>query len=446
MIWIQLIILLTAILIGARMKGIGLGVMGMIGLVIFVFLFHMRPAEPPIDVMLIILAIVTTAATLQAAGGLDYLVSIAEKIIRRNPSQIIFIGPIVVFFLALFAGTAHIVYSMLPIISEVSAKRRIRPERPLSISVVASHMALTGSPMSAATAALAGILGYPGAAVDIMKVAIPSCFLGVMAGAISVLKMGKDLENDPIFIEKMKDPEFAASIDSSETQKRVQVKPGANTAVIIFGITILLIVLVGSFPSIVPIVEPGAANLTVKANGTLTTASLIEMLTLSGAALIMILTKTSPAEVLKASLFNSMGAAVVSVFGVVWMSSTFISHNQAIFQDVFGNIARTYPWTYAIGIFSMGIFMFSQAATTRTMMPLGLALGLSHPSLIAMFPTVQGDFVLPGYPTLLAAIQFDRTGTTKIGRYVLNHSFIRPGLITVFVSVVCGFALSAILL
>ncbi|HMH33913.1 MAG TPA: anaerobic C4-dicarboxylate transporter family protein [Puia sp.] len=446
MIWIQLIILLTAILLGSRMKGIGLGLMGMAGLLLFILFFHMRPTEPPIDVMLIILSIVTTAATLQAAGGVDYLVGIAEKIIRKHPSQIIFIGPLVVFCLALFAGTSHIVYSMLPIISEVSAKKRIRPERPLSISVVASHLALTGSPMSAATAALATILAYPGAAVDIMMIGIPSCLIGVLAGAVSVLRMGKDLEKDPVFIERMKDPAFAGSIDAGQTGKSPAIRPGAKTAVLIFGLTILFIVLAGSFPSMVPRVGAGIANLSVRADGTLTTATIIEILTLTGAALMMAFSRTSPAEVVKASLFTSMASAVVAVFGVVWMSSTFISHNQALIEHTMGDIAKLHPWTFSIAIFLMGVFMFSQAATTKTMMPLGLVLGISHPGLIAMFPTVNSDFVLPGYPTLLAAINFDRTGTTRIGRFIVNHSFIRPGLVAVTVAVVVGFVLTKILL
>jgi anaerobic C4-dicarboxylate transporter DcuA len=446
MIWIQLAILLTAILVGSRMKGIGLGVMGMAGLLVFIVCFHMRPTEPPIDVLLIILAIVTTAATLQAAGGLDYLVGIAEKIIRRNPSRIVFIGPFVVFCLALFAGTSHIVYSMLPIISEVAAKKRIRPERPLSISVIASHLALTGSPMSAATAAMAAILAYPGAAVDIMMIGIPSCLIGVMAGAISVLRMGKDLDQDPVFLEKMKDPVFANSIDSTRSDETHSARPGAKIAVLIFGITILFIVLAGSFPSMVPHVLAGQANLSVRADGSLTTATIIEILTLTGAGLMMVITKTSPGTVVKASLFTSMASAVVAVFGVVWMSSTFISHNQVLIQHTMGDIAKLHPWTFSIAIFLMGVFMFSQAATTKTMMPLGIVLGISNPALIAMFPTVNSDFVLPGYPTLLAAINFDRTGTTKIGKFIVNHSFIRPGIVAVTVAVSCGFLLSKILL
>jgi anaerobic C4-dicarboxylate transporter DcuA len=442
MIWIQLVILLAAILVGSRMKGIGLGVMGMAGLLIFIVVFHMRPADPPLDVMMIILAIVTTAATLQAAGGLDWLVGVAEKIIRSHPSRIVFIGPLVVYCLSLFAGTSHIVYSMLPIISEVSVKKRIRPERPLSISVVASHIALTGSPMSAATAAMAALLAYPGAAVDIMKICIPSCIVGVLAGALSVLRMGTDLEKDPLFLEKMKDPAFAESIDSSEEKKNRETRKGAKTAVLLFGVTIACIVLAGAFPSIIPVVSKGPAAFSVNANGTLTMGTVIEVVTLTAAGMIMLVTRTSPAEVARASLFNSMASAVVSVFGVVWMSSTFIHHNQAVIQNALGDIARAQPWTFAFAIFIMGAFMFSQAATTRTMMPLGLALGVSNPWLIAMFPAVNSDFVLPGYPTLLAAISFDRTGSTRIGRFVVNHSFMRPGLVAVSVAIATGFLLS----
>ena len=204
--------------------------------------------------------------------------------------------------------------------------------------------------------------------------------------------------------------------------------------------------LAGSFPFLLPNLGAGPANLSVNANGTLTMGTIIEVVTLTGAAAIMLLTKTSPAEVVKASLFNSMASAVVSVFGVVWMSSTFISHNQSLIRHALGNIAQAYPWTFAIAIFLMAVFMFSQAATTRTMMPLGISLGIVNPSLIAMFPAVNADFVLPGYPTLLAAINFDRTGTTRIGRFVINHSFIRPGLVAISTAIISGFILAKIIL
>jgi anaerobic C4-dicarboxylate transporter DcuA len=446
MIWLQFAVLLAMILIGSRLKGIGLGLMGILGMFIYIVIFRMRPTGPPGDVMLIILSIVTTAAALQAAGGLDYLVTVAEKIIKSNPKRITFIAPITVYFLCLFAGTAHIVYSLLPIIAEVSAKSRVRPERPLSISVIASHMALTGSPMSAATAALAAMLAFPGATVAIMKIAIPACFIGVLAGALAVWKMGKDLDKDPEFLEKMKDPEFAASMENEGNDEKREIRPGAKISVAIFGLAILVIIIAGAFPQLVPNMQEGVENFNVYADGTLKMVTIIEVVTLSAAALIMLITKTSPAQITKASLFTSMASALISVFGVVWMSSTFMAHNEAAIKGALGDITTQYPWVFAIAVFIMGMLMFSQSATTKAMMPLGLSLGLGNPTLIAIFPAVNSDFVLPGYPTLVAAINFDRTGSTKIGKYVINHSFMLPGLVAIAVAVGLGFLLSGIFL
>lgn len=428
------------------MKGIGLGVMGMVGLFIFLFVFKMKPTDPPLDVMLIIMAIVTTAATLQASGGLDYLVQLAEKIIRSNPSNITFIAPFTVYFLCLFAGTAHIVYSLLPIIAEVSAKKRIRPERPLSISVIASHLALTGSPMSAATAALVVVLAYPGALVDIMMICIPACIIGLLIGCFSVFKYGLELENDPIFLEKMKDPEFAKSMNVAADGEEKPLKPGAKTSVLIFTFAIILIIIAGAFPSMVPSFEPGARTLAVAANGSLSMVTIISVITLTASAAMMLITKTSTADVTKASLFTSMASAVVSIFGVVWMSSTFMHSNSVLIQKSLGGIVSDYPWTFAIAVFIMGVLMFSQAATTKTMMPLGIALGLPPSALMAVFPAVNSDFVLPGYPTLLAAINFDRTGSTRIGKYVVNHSFNLPGIVAIGVAIAVGFLLGSFLL
>lgn len=459
------------IVIGSRMKGIGLGLMGMVGMAIFVFGFHMRPGEPPLDVLMIILSIVTTAACMQAAGGLDYLVGVGERIIRSNPSRIVFLAPIVVFFLALFAGTSHVVYSMLPIISEVSASRRIRPERPLSISVIASHMALTGSPMAAATAAMAALLAYPGAAVDVMKVAIPACFIGVLAGAVSVLRMGKDLpasgplpgysepsDLDPTIAsldpggEPKDAEEKAASFGSSQVQMVAgKIGPvggpsGARTSVYIFGAAILLIVLAGSFPGHLPNFGPGKASFNVNADGSLKMVAVIEIVTLAASAAILLITGTKPATVAKMSLFSTMAMALVSVFGVVWMSATFMENNQELIKAGLGGFVQAHHWAFAIFAFLMGILMFSQAATTKVVMPLGIALGLPFPALIAMFPAVNSDWVLPGYPTLLAAIGFDKTGTTHIGKWGINHSFIRPGMVAMITTIGVGFLLAKLLL
>lgn len=406
MIWIEFAVLIGMILIGSQMKGIGLGVMGMVGLFLFLFVFKMKPTDPPLDVMLIIMAIVTTAATLQASGGLDYLVSLAEKVIRSNPSNITFIAPFTVYFLCLFAGTAHIVYSLLPIISEVAAKKRIRPERPLSISVIASHLALTGSPMSAATAALVVILGYPGALVDIMMICIPSCIIGLLIGCFSVFKMGAKLNDDPVFIEKMKDPEFAESMHADIEGEEKQLKPGAKTSVLIFAFAIVLIVIAGAFPNLVPSFDPDTKTLAVAANGSLTMVTIISVITLTASAAMILITKTNTLDIAKASLFTSMASAVVSVFGVVWMSSTFMNANNDRIQEALGGIVTAFPWTFSIAVFIMGTLMFSQAAATKTMMPLGIALGLPPSALIAVFPAVNSDFVFTRISNIISRHKF----------------------------------------
>lgn len=449
MIWVQFIILLAAILIGSRMKGIGLGVMGMVGMLIFILVFHMQPGDPPIEVMLIILSVVSAAATLQAAGGMDYLVQLAEAILRKNPSKIVFLGPLVTWVFTLFAGTAHINYSILPIIAEVSTKKRIRPERALSISVVASHLAIMASPVSAATATMVGIVRDSGfQLVDILKVSIPATLIGVIVGTLAVVRMGRDLDKDPEFQEKLKDPEFVKKLDASSGHSG-PLKKGAKLSVLLFGIGVLLIILFGSFPQLLPNfsdVEGFTPNLAVGADGAIRMAAMIEIVMLTVAAAIIILCKTSTGEVVKASLFSSAAQATLSVFGVVWMSATFMDHNVVAIEKTLGAMVRSAPWTFSFALFIFSMLSFSQAATTRALMPLGLSLGIAPPHLIAMFPAGNGDFFLPGYPTLLAAIQFDNTGSTHIGKYLLNHSFMRPGLVAVSVSVAAGFLLAGILL
>lgn len=447
MIWLELIVLLAMILIGSNMKGIGLGLTGVLGMLIFVQFFGMKPAAPPGDIMLIILSIVTLSATLEAAGGLNYLVGVAEKIIRRNPKHITIVAPLVSFVLCLFAGTSHVIYSLLPIISDVSAKNRIRPERPLSASVIACHAALTGSPMAACTAALAAILAYSGASLDILIICIPSCLIGTIAASMVVYKRGKDLNVDPEFLEKMKDPKFAAEIDMQDFgPENKEENKKAKIAVGIFAIAILIIVLGGSFPELVPKSAEGNANFHVNADGTLKMVTIIEIIALSAAALISLITKTGADKIVKTSLFTSMATALVSVFGVVWMAATFMEANKDLITNLLGGLVENRIWLFAVAIFIMGILMFSQGATTKAMIPLGLTLGIPSAALIAMFPAVNSFFVLPGYPTLLNAINMDKTGSTKIGKYVINHSFLLPGMVQTVVSISVGFLLSSIFL
>jgi anaerobic C4-dicarboxylate transporter DcuA len=449
MIFVQLAILLICIFIGARMSGIGLGVMGMIGLLILLFVFRIQPSDPPLEVMLIIMSVVTAAAALQAAGGMDYLVKLAGKILRSRPGQITILGPLVTYCFTLFAGTAHISYSILPIIAEVAIKARIRPERALSMSVTAAHMGITASPVSAASAALLTVLASSGIKLaDILMVCIPATLIGVIVGIIFVYKRGKELDKDPEFLERMKDPAFAKNLES-ENQGTVSIKPGAVKSLIIFGLAVLSIVLLGSFPGLLPNfsgAEGFKPNFAVNDAGQVQMPAMIMMVMLAAAGLIILFAKTTAAQVTKASLFASAGSATIAVFGVVWMSSSFMDHNFVVIKDTLGELVNKFPWLFALALFILSILLFSQAATTKALMPLGLILGLSPAFLLGIFPAVNGHFFIPGYPTLLAAIQFDRTGTTRIGKYVLNHSFMLPGIITTVASVVAGLVFQLILL
>jgi anaerobic C4-dicarboxylate transporter DcuA len=358
---------------------------------------------------------------------------------------------LVTYFFTLFAGTAHISYSIMPIIAEVAIKKRIRPERALSMSVTAAHMAITASPVSAATAALLTVLSPGGVKLaDILMICIPSTLIGVIVGILFVLKRGKELNEDPEFLEKMKDPVFVKNLDPDVNQNTATpLKPGAINSVVIFGLAVLSVVVLGSFPSLLPEYsgregfKPGFA---VNAEGLLQMPSMIMMVMLAAAGFIILFAKTTAAQVTKASLFMSAGQATIAVFGVVWMSSTFMDNNYELIKSTLGDLVTNYPWAFAIALFALSILLFSQAATAKALMPLGLSLGMTPAYLIGIFPAVNGHFFVPGYPTLLTAIQFDRTGTTRIGKYVLNHSFMLPGLVTTAAAVIAGLILKSVLM
>jgi len=440
MFWIEFILVLGAIFIGARLGGIGLGVMGGIGLVILTFIFGLKPTAPPVDVMLMIISVITAAACLQAAGGMDYLVSIAEKILKKHPKRITFYAPLVTYTFTLFAGTGHVAYSVLPVIAEVATKTKVRPERPLSIAVIASQQAITASPISAATVALVALLSSQGIElIDILKVCIPATICGVLAGAFAVNKMGKDLENDPEFQEKMKDPEYVKALFQTEKKDEQKISSRAKISVALFLFAAISVVFFGTFPELRPswTVDNELVKLGMPAT--------IEMVMLTIAALILIIGKVNVKSVSSGTIFKAGNEAVIAIFGIAWMGDTFIKGNYEFISSGIENMVQTAPWAFAIALFVMSILLYSQAATIRALMPLGIALGIPFPFLIAMFPAVNGYFFIPNYPTVVAAIGFDRTGTTKIGKYVLNHSFMRPGMVACFVAIAVGFGLATIL-
>lgn len=428
--WLQLLFVLLAIIVGARVGGIGLGVFGGLGLAVLTFIFGLEPITPPIDVMLMIVAVIAAAGCMQAAGGLDLMVKWAEKILRRHPQRITLLSPLVAYLFTFFAGTGHVAYSVLPVIAEVARETGIRPERPMGIAVIASQQAITASPISAATVALLSMLaGYDITLFDILKISIPCTLVGVLIGALYSMRVGKELKDDPVYQARLKSGELSgANYCTAEVAN-----PGkALTSVLLFLGATVGIVLFGSIDSLRPSFQTSEGVVVMQM------AHIIEVLMLSVAALILLLTGTSGMKAAKSSVFNAGMQAVVAIFGIAWMGDTFISGNIAVIKENIFGLVTDMPWLFGIALFVMSILLFSQAATIRALLPLGMALGISPYMLIALFPAVNGYFFIPNYPTVVAAINFDTTGTTRIGKYVLNHSFMMPGLISTIVAVGLG--------
>ncbi|MBP3678798.1 MAG: anaerobic C4-dicarboxylate transporter [Bacteroidaceae bacterium] len=426
---IQLLFVLVAIIIGARLGGIGLGVMGGVGLAILTFVFGLQPTAPPIDVMLMIAAVISAASCMQAAGGLDYMVKIAERMLRKNPSHVTILAPFVTYFFTFLAGTGHVAYSVLPVIAEVAAETKIRPERPLGIAVIASQQGITASPISAATVALLGLLaGFDITLFDILKICVPATIIGILVGAFFSMRVGKELMEDPEYLRRLE----SGMIDNKHVQLNdVKNLFNARLSVGLFITATLLIVLFGSVPSLRPTFDGVALGM----------PSLIEILMLSAAALILIITRTDGIKATQGSIFPAGMQAVIAIFGIAWMGDTFINGNITELTASIEDIVTEMPWLFGAALFVMSILLYSQAATVRAIVPLGIALGISPMMLIALFPAVNGYFFIPNYPTVVAAINFDRTGTTGIGKWILNHSFMMPGLITTITSLAVGLLL-----
>ncbi|MBQ5856075.1 MAG: anaerobic C4-dicarboxylate transporter [Bacteroidales bacterium] len=426
---IQLLFVLVCIIVGARIGGIGLGVMGGLGVAILTFVFGLEPTAPPIDVMLMIAAVISAAGAMQAAGGLDFLVKIAEKVLRRHPQYVTILAPLVTYTFTFLAGTGHVAYSVLPVIAEVARETKIRPERPLGIAVIASQQAITASPISAATVALLGLLaGFDITLFDILKITVPATLIGVLVGAFASMRVGKELVDDPEYQRRL----ASGELDNSHVELNdIKNLFSAKLSVILFIAATVLIVLFGSIPSMRPTFD----------GRTLGMPSLIEILMLTTAAVILLVTKTSGAKAAQGSVFSAGMQAVIAIFGVAWMGDTFINGNLAQLTGSIESIVTEMPWLFGVALFVMSILLYSQAATVRAIMPLGIALGLNPMLLIALFPAVNGYFFIPNYPTIVAAINFDRTGTTKIGKYILNHSFMMPGMVATVVGIVVGILL-----
>ena len=402
---LQFAIVLALIFKGARTGGIGLGIYGMVGVFILVFIFGLKPGHLPIDVMLIIVSVITAAATLQAAGGLDYLVGLAARFLRRHPTHITYLGPLTTWLFCLVAGTAHTCYSLLPIISEIATNSKIRPERPLGIEL--KH---------------------------ILMVCIPASLVAIIVAAWVQNRIGKELHEDEIYCERVRQGLIRPEQDLRLIDEMIKnPDPKAKYAVLAFLTGVVLVVLFGSIPTMRPafMIDGELHRVTMPET--------IEIVMMSTAALILTVSRASVQTAIKGNVFDAGMCALVAIFGIAWMGDTFFNGNLAFFKDHIATIVTLYPFLFAIALFIMSIMLFSQAATVRTLYPLGIGLGIPPLALIAMFPAVNGYFFLPNYPTTVAAINFDRTGSTRIGRFVINHSFQLPGIITTMVSIGVGY-------
>ncbi|AJC65078.1 MULTISPECIES: anaerobic C4-dicarboxylate transporter [Dickeya] len=426
MLILELFIVLLAIYLGARLGGIGIGFAGGLGVLVLTLGLHIKPGAIPFDVIEIIMAVIAAIAAMQIAGGMDYLVSLAEKLLRRQPRYVTFLAPLVTYFMTLLAGTGHTAFSTLPVIAEVAKEQGIRPSRPLSIAVVASQIAITASPISAAVVFVAGLLEPKGVSyLALLGICIPSTLIAVLLTAILTNFLGKELKDDEIYQERLRKGEVTLRGHGHQ-----ELKPGAKLSVGLFLIGIIAVVLYATAISdTVGLIQ----------NPVLPRNEAIVVFMLTIATLICVTCRVDTAQILSASTFKSGMSACVCVMGVAWLGDTFVKAHITDIQSTAGTLLQSHPWMLAVVLFFAATLLYSQAATAKALMPAALMLGVSPVTAIASFAAVSALFVLPTYPTLLAAVEMDDTGSTRIGKYVFNHAFLIPGVVAISLSVAFGF-------
>lgn len=433
MIWVHLLVVLFFIYLGTRLGGIGIGFAGGLGVVVLA-LMGLTPGPIPFDVISIIMSVIMAIAAMQVAGGMDYLVKLAEKILRSHPKHITFLAPAVTYWMTLLAGTGHTAFSTLPVIAEVAKEQGIRPSRPLSIATVASQIAITASPISAAVVFLAGELekkygiGY----LQLLAIWIPTTFLACMITAFFCNFMGKDLDKDEVYQERL-----AKGLIHKRGELQVEIKPYAKRSVLIFLAAIVAVMVYATLIS---------KNIGIIQNPILSRDNAIISFMLGTAALIVMLCKLDTATLTSASTFKSGMSAAICVMGVAWLGNTFVGAHIEGIKAASSGLLNSYPWMLAVVLFIAATLLYSQAATAKALYPAAFALGVSPIAAIASFAAVSALFVLPTYPTLLAAVEMDDTGSTRIGKFVFNHPFLIPGVIAISLSVLFGFVWAGIVL
>jgi len=432
MITIEFIVIILCLLIGTRFGGMGLGLISGIGLFILSFVFGLQPGKPPVDVMLTILAVIGCAATLQTAGGLNAMMQFAERLLRKHPQHITLLAPFTTWMLTFLCGTGHVVYTMFPIIADIALKKGIRPERPMAVASIASQMAITASPVSVAVVSLVSILasqhgiGHAWGILENLAVSVPASLFGVAIAALWSLRRGKDLADDAEFQARLLDPKQREFIyGGTETLMNQRFPKQSYWSTWIFFAGIAVVVLLSAVPELRPAFE-------VKGKVTALSMNLvIQMMMLIAGAVMLMTCKVNASAIANGAVFKAGMVAIFSVFGVAWMSDTFFQAHLDELKMALEGVVKSHPWTYAIVLFLVSKLVNSQAAALTAVAPMGLMLGIDPKMLIAFFPASYGYFVLPTYPSDLACIGFDRSGTTRIGKFIINHSFILPGLIGV---------------
>ena len=435
---LQLCIVLGALWVGSRYGSLALGAISGIGLAILVFGFGLKPGNPPTDVIYIIIAAVTCAGIMQASGGMDWLIQIAERLLRKHPDRITFLAPLCTFFLTVLVGTGHVVYTLMPIICDIALKKGIRPERPCGVASIASQVGITCSPIAAAVVAFVTISNSNGFDITIPRVlmiSIPACLCGLMAAAAASYHRGLDLDKDPEFQKKVADPVLREYIyGGGSTTLDKMIPREAKRAVYVFLLALVVIVMFAAVPSLLPSWDGKPLKMNL----------VIQIVMIMAAALMIIFCKASPKKAVAGPVWQSGMVAVVAIYGIAWLADTYFSNYMDTMQAMLTDIVKDYPWSIAIVFFLVSVLINSQGAVVVAMLPLAYSLGISGPVLLGVLPSVYGYFFIPNYPSDIATVNFDRSGTTVIGKYLLNHSFMMPGLICVFTSTIVAYLLSMI--
>ena len=436
---LQLCIVLGALWVGSRYGSLALGAISGIGLAILVFCFSLKPGTPPTDVIYIIIAAVTCAGIMQASGGMDWLIQIAEKMLRKHPDRITFLAPLTTFFLTVLVGTGHVVYTLMPIICDIALKKGIRPERPCGVASIASQVGITCSPIAAAVVAFVTISNENGFNISIpgvLMISIPACLCGLMAAAAASYHRGLDLDKDPDFQKKISDPVQREYIyGSGATTLDKEIPQSAKNAVFVFLGALAVIVFFAIFQSALPAWDGKPLKMNL----------VIQIVMIAAAALMILFYKAQPKKAVAGPVWQSGMVAVVAIYGIAWMADTYFSNYMPEIQAMLEGIVKDYPWSIALVFFMVSVLINSQGAVVVSMLPLAYSLGIAGPVLLGVLPSVYGYFFIPNYPSDIATVNFDRSGTTVIGKYLLNHSFMMPGLICVFTSTIVAYLLSTIL-